>query len=369
MQNKRDLSNAFGKADDDFVNTVYQTLAAIQIQHERKDKKTVKKTSFRLVAVLAVICALLAGTALALTNTWGIFDFLYGRTNDVAVLPEAAEIVQTTVPQSGGQTDHAAFSVRQAIFDGQNLYIVVAAKPADSDYLLLGPDANPSDPIGNLGPLFSDKTGTIADYARDNNKQMIKTALAIDGTNQSMDFLLEEDYTLVYMIKAVIVDASSKLDLEVHCISAPFISEGGEDVVDEPNMKRTTLSVAVENTGTKETVSSTGPVVYSDCGVQVDKITLTGSAMALYAEIEFTVIDKEKFAETDGGLWFEFLDSSGARLPDGAGSNGSSEKIDENHYIQKTSLQASESLPGEVIVRGFNCWEKNKYETHTIQMQ
>jgi len=184
-----------------------------------------------------------------------------------------------------------------------------------------------------------------------------------------MDFLVEGDYTLVYMINAGISGVSSKQDLKLYCVAAPFINKEGEDVIYTQNMKRTALSVAVENTGTKDTETSTVPVSYSDCGVQVDKVTLTGSAMAIYAEIEFTVTDKEKFAETDGGLWFEFLDSKGERLPNGASSNGSIETIDENHYVQKSSLQASEVLPGEIILRGFNCWEKNRYEAHTVEMK
>lgn len=133
--------------------------------------------------------------------------------------------------------------------------------------------------------------------------------------------------------------------------------------------KETVLSVTLKNSGTKETVISEMPAIYSDCGVRVDKVTLTGSAMAIYADIEFTVIDKEKFAETDDGLWFEFLDDTGKRLPDGASSSGSVEAIDENHYILKVSLQASERLPSEIILRGYNCWEKNRYETHAFEMK
>jgi hypothetical protein len=368
VRNMIDLSNAFGKADDEFVNNVYHTLADIKTNSERKDRKTVKRSSFRLVAAIAVICVLCAGTALALTNTWGILDFISGRMNNKKVLPEAAGIVQTDVSQSGGQTDFATFTVRQAIFDGENTFIIVDVKPSSSKYLLLGPDAYPADPVGNMGPLFADKTGTIADYAQENNKELIRTSLGIEGVNQSMDFLLEEDNTLVYMINASITDSSSKLNLKMNCVAAPFVSKEGESIVDETNMKRTSLSVALENTGTKDAVISAEPVIYSDCGVQVDKVTLKSSEMAIYAEIEFTVIDKEKFAKTEDGLWFEFLNGNGELLPNGAGS-GSIEKIDDTHYVQKSSVQASESLPGEIILRGFNCWEKNRYETHTFEMK
>jgi hypothetical protein len=284
-------------------------------------------------------------------------------------LPEAAGIVQKEVSQKGSQTEFGNFAVREAVFDGKNVYIVVDVKPSSQGYLLLGPDASPSDPISNMGPLFSGKTGTIADYARENNKEMINTSVVITDVNCSVDYLLEDDGTLVYMLNGGYTGNSAKEDIKITCVAAPFVSQKGTAVIDELNKKITSLSVTLKNSGTKETVTSTMPAIYSDCGVRVDKVTLCGSAMAVYADIEFTVIDKEKFAETSDGLCFEFLDDTGKRVPGGASSSGSVKAVDENHFIQKVSLQASETLPSEIIVRGYNCWEKNRYETHTFKMK
>lgn len=368
MRDMKDLKYAFGQADDGFVDNVYHTLAGMQ---RNKERKSVKKTCFRLVAAIAIVGILTAGTALALTNTWGILDFLSGRRNEVKVLPEAAAIVQKDVSQKGNQTEFAAFAVREAVFDGQNVYIIVEVKPSSPGYLLLGTDASPSDPVGDMGPLFSGKTGTIADYARENNKEMVNTSVVISGENCSIviDYLLEDDGTLVYMLDSSYTGDSTASDMKLTCVAAPFVSREGTVEIDVLNKKRTTLSVTLKNSGTKETVSCTTPAIYGDCGVRVDKVTLSGSAMAIYAEIEFTVIDKEKFAETDDGLWFEFLDDTGGRLPGGAASSGSVKAVDENHFIQKVSLQASETLPGEIILRGYNCWDKNRYETHTFEMK
>lgn len=139
------------------------------------------KRGLRLAAVAAFLCVVFIGTALAITNTWGILDFLRGRRIDTKVLPEAADIVQKDVAQEGGQTELVTFTVREAVLDGQNYYIVVDAKPSSPDYLLLGPDAAPSDPIVNMGPLFSDKTGTIADYASEKKKEIIHTSVGATG--------------------------------------------------------------------------------------------------------------------------------------------------------------------------------------------
>lgn len=366
MRNINELANAFSQADDGFVDNVYNTLSNLQ---KKKSRKPTKITYYRIVAGIAIFCLLSTGTVLALTNTWGILDFLSDRRNNVKVLPEASAIVQKGVPQEGTQTDFAAFKVREAVYDGQSIYIVLDVKPSLSKYLLLGPDAYPSDHIANMGPMFSGETGTIADYARENNKVMLLTSVVISGANCSIDYLLEEDGALVYMISGRFTGDSGGTDVELGCVATPVIIENGKYMRDMENRKDTTILATLKNTGTQEAVTSIEPEVFSGSGVRVDKITLMSSAISTYAEIEFTVIDAEKYAETEGGLWFEFLDSYGERIPNGASAGGGIESIDETRYIEKISLQAMEKLPSEVILRGYNCWDKNQYETHTFKMK
>ena len=364
MRDINDLDNAFGQAGDGFQNNVYLTLAKL---HKSEDRKPMRTLGLRLAAVIAAACTVFAATALALSNTWGIMDFLTNRQNN-EVLPGASDIVQRDVPQTGGQSEMVAFSVREAVFDGKDIYIVVEAKPAEPEYLLLGSDSMPSYPISDLGPLFSSQTGTIRDYAAEHGKTVIRASIGMAG-NCSIDFLLESDGTLVYLLNGRYDgDEVGVLNLEVTCAVSPFIAENGTDMIDESNIQIIPLTVALENTGTKDTVSSTAPAVYSDCGVRVDSVTLTGSPMAVYAVIEYTVIDEELFSETDSGLWFEFLDESGEQIPF---STGSIEELDGSglRFVQNTSLQAAETMPHSIILRGYNAIEKNRYEAHTFDMR
>lgn len=364
MLNINDLKNALGEADDGFKNNVYQTLVELK---KREERKPVRKMSLRIVAIVTVLCLLATGTALAMTNTWGILDFLNGRRIDVEVLPDATEIVQTDLPQEGGENKLAVFSVREAVFDGQNVYIIVEAKAKNPEYLLLGLDANLSDPVGNMGPLFDGQRGTIDDYAKVNYKTPIHTSVLLNLNGSSVDFVLEDDGTLVYMINGRYADNASQLSLELECITSPFV----DGSIHMEDLQRNTLVVTLQNTGTKDIVTNMNTTEYADCGVRVDKITLSNSPMAIYVEIEFSVIDQNKFAETDGGLWFEFIDENGDRLPSGAGSSGIIEALDENgiYFIQRDSLRASEDLPSEITLRGYNAWEKNRYEAHTFEMK
>lgn len=365
MRNMTDIKNAFGKADDSFVNNVYHTLTDIQLN---MDRKPAKKIHFSLVATIIIVCVLSTGTALALSNTWGILDFLSGRRVDVTVLPKASEVLQEEVPQQGNQTGFAAFKVREAVYDGQSVYIVLDVKPSSPKYLLLGPDAEPSDHISNMGPIFSSETGTIADYAQANHKVLMSTSVGISGANCSIDYLLEEDGTLVYMIDGGYGDNSSAPVVELKCVALPFVVENGKYTRDMDGKKSTILSATLKNTGTQEKMTSTESAVYSNCGVRVDKITLKGSAMSTYAEIEFTVVNADKYAESDG-LFFEFLDRYGERIPNGAGSGGGIEAIDNTRFTTKVSLQAMEKLPSEVILRGYSYSDNTKYETHTFEMK
>ena len=202
MWTTKELGNAFGKADNAFVDNVYHTLGAIQKKQVRQPGKSILNKNLRFVAAVAIVCILLAGMALAATNTWGVLDFLRERDNSIDVLPQASEIVQTNVPQAPAisapassaatsqvpadqvpaSTDVADFSVREAIYDGNNFYLIVDVKPASDTYLLLGPDVYPQDTWCDMGPLYSDKTGAISDYAEENGKEMIQTNVQVVGT-------------------------------------------------------------------------------------------------------------------------------------------------------------------------------------------
>lgn len=366
MRNIDELGNAFGQADPGFVNKVYDTLAHLKKEQSRKSGTIV---AFRIAAVVMIFCILSVGTVLAVTNTWGILDFLSGRRTGVTVLPEASEIVQNEVPQEGTETDLAVFTVREAVYDGQSVFIVLDVRPSSSRYLLLGPDASPSDHITGLGPVFSGKTGTIADYAEENHKVMLQTSVVVNDANCSIDYLLSEDGTLVYMINSSLVSDSDTTEVELGCVAVPFIFRDDKYMLDFDDKKETVLSATLRNTGTKEAVTSTEPVDFDGFGVRVEKITIKNSAVSAYAEIEYTVTDTEKYAKANGGIWFEFLDNGGECIPGGAASGGGIEPTDEKHYIEKLSLQAMEKLPDEVILRCYDFGDKNHSETHTCKMK
>ena len=154
---KRDFRTAFGKPDADFVSCVQNTL------HRLREEERPMKRKLSLSAAIAVAaCLIVATAALAAASHWGLFDFL-NQGGDSGALPEAAEIVATDPPQEGGAGKLASFRLREAVYDGEYVYMVVDATPADG-ILLLGPGLLPPDAMRDLTKEDSDAM-TIGEYA------------------------------------------------------------------------------------------------------------------------------------------------------------------------------------------------------------
>ncbi|MDL2318899.1 hypothetical protein LJC74_07500 [Eubacteriales bacterium OttesenSCG-928-A19] len=372
MKRKEDFIDAIGPADADFVASIHHTLTELQ---QREDERPVKKFSVSLGVVLAIV--LIAAIAVAAAAQWGIFDFIDNRHNQGPVLPEATELLQQDIAQEGGVTGMASFELREAVLDGRSLFMVVAVHPLDAETMLLGTDTMPSDGIINMGPLFAGETATIADWAERNGRTRLVHTNIYDETGRtdgeplisSLDYILEEDGTLVYMLNGTCETAEPTVAIELVCSTMPWVKDGGEDSLDETRRERASLRFTLDAPQITNVATYDTPTVFADCGVRVDRVTLSGTAMSTHAHVEFTVIDADAYALTDGGLWFEFLDGNGERLPSGSVGSGSISAVegtDGKQMVQEDDLAAMETLPETIILRGYNAWEKNRYETHEM---
>jgi hypothetical protein len=338
----KDFKNAFGEADQEFKNSLSLTLDKIEKNEERYP---VKKNKGKLIIVIAIVCIFLSTTALALTNIWGIQDYL-SDIFGLRILPEASDIIQSDIPQKIGKTDYATFFVREAIYDGQYVYLLVAAKPTRSNYLLLGADESLPD--------------------QDENKKVyVRTEVwPVHEGGCVLDFALEDDGTLIYMIQFEYENAASEVEINLECLTEPIVN----DMVGDNRSQQVTLSATLKNTGTKETAVSTEPVEYSDFGIRVDKVTLTNSPMAIYAKIEYTIIDNAELTFNDRILMF--VDENGMVLS----AFHSERKIaldDSNtRFKDRFTLFASDTLPQEINLRIYDSWDKIEiHATHTFKMK
>lgn len=388
---KRDFRAAFGKPDADFVSCVQYTLRRLREEEERPMKR-----KLRLSAAIAVAaCLIVATAALAAANHWGLFDFLdQGR--DSGVLPEAAEIVATDPPQQGGEGELASFKLREAVYDGEYVYMVVDATPADG-LLLLGPGLLPPDAMRDLTKNASDAM-TIGEYAGENGLQMaivgISTAAAAEGVEDaitSFDWRLEADGTLVFMLSGEAPQgAGDAFETTLLCSVTPLVSaaegegitmqyfeEDGEEPVskyigydvDEAHIQRSELAFALSAAGPAEAQAYDLDAAYPSCGVRVERVTFEPSPMALYYEIRFAITDEAAYAATEDGVQFEFLDANGERLPDGATMSGQTAAQADGSLVQSGSLSAQSDLSQIAALRAFNCWTKERYESRELTLE
>lgn len=388
---KRDFRAAFGKPDADFVSCVQYTLRRLREEEERPVKR-----KLRLSAAIAVAaCLILATAAFAAVSHWGLFDFLDQR-GDSGALPEAAEIVATDPPQEGGAGELASFRLRETVYDGEYVYMVVDATPADG-ILLLGPGLLPPDAMRDLTKEDSDAM-TIGEYAEANDLQMaivgISTAAAAEGAEDaitSFDWRLEADGTLVFMLSGEAPQgAGDAFETTLLCSVTPLVSaakgegiimqyfeEDGEEPVskyigydvDEAHIQRSELAFALTAAGSAEAQAYDLGAAYPGCGVRVERVTFEPSPMALYYEIRFTITDEAAYAATEDGVQFEFLDANGERLPDGATMSGQTAAQADGSLVQSGSLAAQSDLSQIAALRAFNCWTKERYESHALTLE
>ena len=119
MQNINNFENAFGKADVDFQNNVYRTLNRLSADEVRY---SLRKPRLRLVAIAAIVCVLIFGSAAALAVT-GVIDFgsFY---QSIFSNPEAEPYVSTTdMIKLIGSSDDLEIEPIAGFIDGEKLYI------------------------------------------------------------------------------------------------------------------------------------------------------------------------------------------------------------------------------------------------------
>lgn len=389
MNARADFQNLFGTADAGFEDAVQRTLWGL-----RRREKTAAGGKLRAGLIFAALaCLLLAAATVAAVARWGVLDFVAGRGGKVKVLPEATKLVRSApdIPQTGGHLKEADFSVRQAVYDGRQIYLVVAVKPRDGGALLLDDWSAPDDPVAYVDSGYADKQATIADYAKAKGKaRMLAAGVAPvdegggwpeDGGGFRSSCQLEQDGTLAYMIEGdcqVLPEVSVALD----CSLTPYVQDADGWRADDAARERAKLRFRLKASGASVgDAQNAEPAEFPEAGVRVDSLTLTASPMAVYYRIEYTIVDAERYAAA-GGVSFQFLDGQGNKLPPGAGAPGGFEPVEGldsvdgedpvvqwKEIAQNGSLGAMEALPGEVALAAYDFPGEKLIEIRVIKMR
>ncbi|MCH5287867.1 MAG: DUF4179 domain-containing protein [Christensenellaceae bacterium] len=326
---------------------------------QKEEPKMKKKLSIGFAIVLALV--LMSVTAVAAAGLWGVLDFMnqYGKT----VLDGAADTVQTDIPQQGGQTAWANFTLREAVCDGWVAYLIFDVTPANEQTLLVFEDVMPDDSVRYLSSEYPEDM-TIAQLAEEKGYTSIVRVNISEAPTETRLQCLSKDEKMTETGMTLIVSGpyqgGETSDVALRCIAAPF--EGETDAA--------ILTATLPVNAPLWTTASSGPVDYPQAGVRIDSVTLTGTVMGVYAEAMFTVTDQAIYDSYEGGFWLDFADEAGGELPMGAFGEGSIDILDEEAGIGclTRDMQAMEQAPASISLYAYSAWTHASCEPVSVPL-
>ena len=356
-----------------------KTLYAMRGSEERKPKM---KRKFSAALVFALAAVLAVAVALAVANRKGVLDFL---SYSEATLPEnAGDYVQTDIASDERDGLHAV--VREVVYDGHRLWATVDINMDGEKPLLTGFDYGLDDEE-KWAWLRHDESETddrsILEVYREEGytDAYYIVANAYDESDDmgtySGEVHLQDDGTLTFYESIAFEQEKAEREITVSVRAFKYEEKDGRMNLNQKPMAElkfhfTAKASAVDD---EETIVSVEPVEYESIGVRVDRVTVTTKPLEMDYAIEYTVVDAEKFAQTDDGLWFEFIDPNSReeqpydqRLKEGFSGVGSVEPVDDTHFRQIGTLSLSEKAD-RYTLRAYECWEKRRFDTHEIRMK
>lgn len=349
-----------------------RTLAALH-----KKEEPIMKKKLTLVLTTALIALLLGSAALAAARHWGLLDFV-GRYAAPHHIPEdAPAYIQQNV--AAWETEDLTISVREMYYDGYYLQTVVDIEPRDPSILLVSGMFSTNDYYANLHPKLTTEEDdrTIAQYYRDGGYEqllVLSPAVTTDGeTTQGV--YLQEDGTLTFYLETGYNEPLSTRNAELRLLIQTCI-DPENDRMDRTLDERITLplTLTVPEGVVPVTWVCDTPQDFTEAGVRVDRLTVVALPLSLYATIEYSVIDAERYAPLEDSLWFEFIDPNSAaelsvqqRLDGGFTGTGGIEGIGDGRFIQRETLGVNE-LHSEYTLRVFDAFTKDRYEARTFVM-
>ncbi len=148
-----DWTKAFGDDPKDYTDKVKHTLANL-----KEDADMKRMMAYRTIALVAAICLIAAGTALALGNRYGILDF-FGMNAGLTPRDDASRTISQSLGTSQGES--ICLTVREAAFDGKTARAVLSIEPLEREKYAI--DYIPWD--GGVSYINGIDGETVAEYA------------------------------------------------------------------------------------------------------------------------------------------------------------------------------------------------------------
>lgn len=366
------------------------------------------KKKISLAVVFALIVVMLCAVAIAAANRWGMLDFVSRYSTGPYIPEDAQSYVQKDVALL--ENDLVSVNVRELYYDGRTSRMTVDVTPKNDHVLLVGEDVCLSDPFCNLTQSYveggENDMRPIAQVIADEGYEKVYMANVHLISSESnphegmasgmMDYILGEDGTLTIFSQEEYITDMPTRDVIFRATIAPLDEPLTADSFFDYEKRLTletpvTLTAAVNPTDAPATGDAIAnvyvnehPVEYPDVGVRVDRLLIEVKPQDIYATLTYTVTDMEAFNKLDDGLWFEFIEPQKEidpalegefwqqRLTPGLSGGGMVQPLGEEQqptlYRQTETLGKNE-LHDIYTLRAFDCWEKDRFETHEFVMR
>ena len=369
----------------------------------RGKEKPYMKKKLSVAMVFALIAVLLCAAALAAAGRWGMLDFVKEYAGKRYIPQDAQDYVQTDVLEM--ENEWVTVRIRELYYDGRMARMTADVTPKGEHVLLVGEDVCLEDLFINLTHAYvmdgENDMRSVWQVIRDEgytdvyavNVSMLNAQEGMSGMiGGTMDYRLGEDGTLTIYTQDEyaedLPERAARIAAIVMPYDQPLTQDGCASYAQRKEMEEgVTLRASVNPTeapaGAEAIANvyvSEAPVLYPSVGVQVDRLLIEVKPQEIYATLEYTVVDREKYDALEGGLWFEYVNPDSEaefpydqRLMEGLSGGGSAFPTDGDlntavRYTQRETLGKNE-LHESYAVRAYSAWDKTRYETLCLKMR
>ncbi len=325
MRNMDDLNlkDAFAPMPDTCLT------ALLNATRSAKEEKNMKRASFRVALIAAVILvatmvAAFAATQLGLTD---LFSSIYGT-----ALPDSAKTVLSATEQKTYTVGPLAITLRETLADGRIVYVTTQAKPADGSNALISGGDSAVIPDSEAARLKVPKDISFADAAKQANIPLYDVSSYLTIDEKYRDWYSEEMLTNLWAEdgSALLMDMlptnpgavpealEGTLTLRVREIDPATSSYAvGKDWKIEEK-----ISIPVNGVTAEKTYTPVGEALLAGLTVQSVKAEKTCAGVYLTA----TLTAGAKALREDAQILYkfvEFRDAQGKSFPQGMSLSGS----------------------------------------------
>ena len=322
-----------------------------------KEERPVKMKKF---VAIALAMMLMLSTTVAVAEELGLFDFLQ-KTMGQAVLPGANELVKSDIAH--GETEYVTYTIKQAVYDGQSVSLLVEMKAKDEETFLMGPGWWTEDPIGSYLYATEEEARaekrTVAQYAADNGyTRIVEPSVEINmGDYSGIDEWKDNVLTVLLSFNA----QGDELVLPLEYFAYDHTENKSQRVKDSITLKANTKSLW--------TVSSSESFNAPGFGVRVDGVTITGTAVQSYWTIHYTVTDLDKINSLGWNL--NLVDMDKQYIKGGVlGGGGGALPTENGQQLTYTgAFKAMEQPPEQlmILLRNWDDFSLNEYFPITLK--